>query len=173
MTGKTIRPATWPACLAALLVTATALSQTPKNLDDDYVSENECRKLHGQSAPKEEEEGPKKLTIVTPTIGKLDAIDVLDTDKLVQMSGQVVTVQGMIVRAHHDKKSDTRFFNFDKNREKFSFVMFGSAAKLFQQQGEPTEYYLDKKIQVTGVLTIHKGKPSMVVSKPEQIVLVR
>ena len=67
--------------LAALL-TATAVAELPKNLDDDYVSENKCSKLHGKSVLREDEEGPKKLTIATPTLGKLDAIDALDTDKL-------------------------------------------------------------------------------------------
>jgi DNA/RNA endonuclease YhcR with UshA esterase domain len=94
-------------------------------------------------------------------------------DKLIPMAGRVVTVQGVVIRTHHDEKGGTRFFNFDKNRDRFSFVMFESATKLFQAQGESTEDYLQKKIQVTGVLTIHKGRPSMVVNKPEQIVLVR
>lgn len=84
-----------------------------------------------------------------------------------------MTVQGVVIRTHHDEKSGMRFFNFDKNRDKFSFVMFESVANLFQAQGEPTECFPQKKIQVTGVLTMHKGRPSIVVNKPEQIVLVR
>lgn len=168
-----ITKATFHAGLMLLVAAATVFGELPKNLDDDYISENKAITLHGKSVRAADEQGLKKLNIVTPTLGKLDAVDALDTDKLVEMAGQIVTVQGVVMRTYHDQKGDTRFFNFDKKREKFSFVMFASVAKQYQEQGDPVDYFLEKKIQVTGVLTIHKGKPSMVVSKPDQIVLVR
>ena len=48
------------------------------------------------------------------TTGNLDAIDAWDTEKLLQMAGKIVTVQGTVADTSYSEKSETRFFNFDK-----------------------------------------------------------
>lgn len=159
--------------LAGLFLATAALAQLPKNLDDDFISENKSTKLHGRSAAKAAQPLPGSPSVMMPAIADPNAIDALDTETLMKMAGQIVTVQGVIVSTYHSEKTDTRFFNFDKKREKLSLVLFASAAKDFQHLGDPLQYYLHKKVQVTGVLTIYRGKPSMVISKPDQIVIVR
>jgi hypothetical protein len=173
MTGRIIRRSYRSILVALLTAAATVWAQLPANLDDDYISENKSKTLHGESARSGTDISVKKPDLTTPAVGVPDAISALDTETLMQKAGQIVTVEGVIVATGYSQKSDTRFFNFDKKRQKFSFVMFSSAAEKFKDLGEPREYFLDKKVQVTGVLTLYKGKPSMAVSKPDQIVIVR
>jgi hypothetical protein len=158
--------------LTALCWAVAAPAQLPKNLDDDFITENTATTLQSKDPRRTGQPSPI-TTLPALVIPKTDAIDALDTERLMKMAGQIVTVQGVIVSTHHSEKTNTRFFNFDKKREKFGFVIFSSAAKNFEQLGEPTEFYLNKKVQVTGVLTIYRGKPSMTVSKPEQILVLR
>jgi len=160
--------------LLVLVVAGALHAEPPRNLDDDYLTENRSNTLHGKSAAKQPAaQAQDKLTQNTPQLGKIDAIDALDSEKLGKLVGQIVTVQGTIAETFLSEKSDTRFFSFDKKREKLAFVIFKSAMKNFEKVGEPLEFYRHKKVQVTGVLTLYKEKPSMVVTKPEQIVLVR
>lgn len=160
--------------LAVVLLTGAVHAAVPANLDDDYLTENKANTLHGKSAPKTAaSQAQEKLAQSMPQMGVMNAIDALDTAKLRPLVGKIVTVQGTIVSTFHSDKSDTRFFNFDKKGEKFEFVIFKSAVKNFENVGEPLDFYKQKKVQVTGVLAMYKDKPSMVVSKPEQIVLVR
>jgi hypothetical protein len=148
-------------------------AELPANLDDDYSSENKSTRLHGRSTETTADQARKRLSLTTPVAGVPNALDARDTDALKAVAGQLVTVEGVITSTYHSKKSDTRFFNFTKERGGFSFVIFSSAVKSFEAVGDPLEFYKQKKVQVTGVLTIHQGRPSMVVSKSEQLVLVR
>lgn len=170
MTGRICSPV-----LAILLAGSVFAVEIPKNLDDDYLTENKASTLHGKSAPKQPgQEAQEKLALTTPQLGKIDAIDALDTPKLMALVGKIVTVQGSIVSTFHSEKSDTRFFNFDKKGEKFEFIIFKGGMKNFDKIGEPLDFYKSKKLQITGVLSASpKGKPQIIVSKPEQIVIVR
>ena len=160
--------------LVVMLMAGAVHAAVPGNLDDDYLTENKANTLHGKSAPKTAAtEAQEKLTQSMPQMGVMNAIDALDTAKLRSLVGKIVTVQGTIISTFHSEKSDTRFFNFDKKGEKFDCVIFKSAVKNFEKIGEPLDFYKQKKVQVTGVLTMPKDRPSMVVTKPEQIVLVR
>src|SRR5256885_1293422 len=116
----TVRISSW---VAVVLVSTGALAvELPKNLDDDYLTENRADTLHGKSAPKQPgQEAREQLALTTPQLGKIDAVDALDTAKLLQLTGKIVTVQGSVASTFHSEKSDTRFFNFDKKGEKFEF----------------------------------------------------
>jgi DNA/RNA endonuclease YhcR with UshA esterase domain len=161
--------------LAALLAGSAVAVELPKNLDDDYLTENKSNTLHGKSAPQEPgQEAREKLALTTPQLGKSDALDALDTPKLMAMTGKIVTVQGTVVKTFHSEKSDTRFFNFDKKGEKFEFIIFKGGMKNFDKTGDPLDFYQGKKLQITGVLSVSpKGKPQIIVTKPEQITIVR
>jgi hypothetical protein len=164
----------WSILAAVALATTAAFAQWPRNLDDDYVSENKATALHGKSAPRSDLDRAPKAAPTRPVDGKPDAILALDTRKLMEMEGHIVTVEGIVVSTYLSPSSGARIFNFDPNRERFSFVIFSSAAERFVETvGEPTEFYLRKKVQITGVVTMHQGKPSMVVSRPDQIVWVK
>jgi hypothetical protein len=161
--------------LAAGVAVATVVrGGQPTKLDDDFTSENKCTTLHGSGTPAAAaEEAKKKLAFTTPVALAPNAIDGRDTPRLAAMAGQILTVHGVITSVYHSEKSDARFFNFAEDRKGFSFVIFSSAVKNFELVGDPLDFYLHKKVQVTGLVTIHKGRPSMVVTKPEQISLVR
>lgn len=157
------------------LATAACAVELPKTLDDDYLTENKASNLHGKSAPKQPgQDAQEKLALNTPQMGKIDAVDALDTEKLLKLSGKIATVQGSVVATFHSEKSDTRFFNFDKKGDKFEFIIFKAGMKNFDKIGEPLDFYKQKKLQITGVVTVSpKGKPQIIVSKPDQIAVVR
>ncbi len=173
MTSKITNWPAWGALVAGVLAATTAQAQLPKNLDDEYWSENRSSKLHGKSAAVPADDVARKLALTTPVAGDPKAIDAKNTDALMGMSGQIVTVAGIVTSVFHSEKSDTRFLNFTKDRNGFSVVIFGSSVKDFAAVGDPLEFYKGKRVQVSGVLTTSKGRPSIVVKKPDQMVLVR
>lgn len=173
MTSKTTKWPVWGALLAGFLAVAAAQGQLPKNLDDDYWSENRSAKLHGKSAAAPADDAARKLALTTPVAGDPKAIDARDTDALMRMSGQIVTVAGTVIAVGYSEKSDTRFLNFTKDRNGFSVVIFSSSVKDFAAVGDPRDFYKGKRVQVNGVLTTSKGRPSIIVKKPEQITLIR
>jgi DNA/RNA endonuclease YhcR with UshA esterase domain len=56
-------------------------------------------------------------------------------------------------------------------RTAFTCVIFTGDLKNFETVGEPTEYYLKKKVTVSGIVKIYEGRPEIILKNPSQIVI--
>jgi len=81
--------------------------------------------------------------------------------------GETVYVSGKIVST--GKAGDRiAFLNFDHERPPgFVAVIFSDHWDKFS--GDPTELYRNKIVEIRGTIGTHKGKPQIVVTRPEQI----
>jgi len=83
--------------------------------------------------------------------------------------GEYCTVEGTIVVAHNSGKAC--FFNFHSNwKAHFSAVIFAEQFDLFP--ANPEQYYLHKKVRITGFIKEYKGKPEIILESPEQIEII-
>lgn len=87
------------------------------------------------------------------------------TEELMAKDGQKVVVYG---ETHGSGKSSSgmNFVNF-KGAE-FYLVTFKSDVDEFED-GEPADVYDDKRIAVTGVVSIYKEKPQIKLTSPDQV----
>lgn len=92
-------------------------------------------------------------------------IGVGETEALEAKEGQIVTVHG---RSADSGKSSagTNFVNFEG--AEFYLVTFQSDLVGFPE-GEPAERYDDKRLAVTGVISIYQGKPQIKLTSPDQV----
>jgi endonuclease/exonuclease/phosphatase family metal-dependent hydrolase len=81
--------------------------------------------------------------------------------------GETAYVSGKIVST--GKAGDRiAFLNFDRERPPgFVAVIFSEHWDKFP--GDPTELYKDKIVEIRGTIGLHKGKPQIVVTRPDQI----
>lgn len=87
------------------------------------------------------------------------------TDDLMAKDGQMVTVYGETTGSGKSK-AGANFVNF-KGAE-FYLITFASDLKPFGDR-EPADAYNEKRIAVTGVLSIFRGKPQIKLTAPEQV----
>ena len=96
-----------------------------------------------------------------------DVISWKDADK---HYGQTKTVEGTVVATHNTGK--VCFLNFHENwKIYFTAVIFASDFHKFPDN--PEDYYLDKKVRVTGKIKKYKGKPEIILKSPAQIKIVK
>jgi hypothetical protein len=85
--------------------------------------------------------------------------------------GQVITVEGTIVDTYNHR-GNVVFLNFSKDwRGKFYIPVFKTAFENMSRA--PESYFLNKKIQVTGKVTLHNNRPNIEVEQISQIKVVR
>ncbi len=95
-----------------------------------------------------------------------------DIEVLKQHEGEFVTVIGEVLSTHIARSGKVRFLNLGANwRTAFKCVIFTGDLKDFDTIGEPTEYYSNKKVTVTGIIKIYEGLPEIIVKNPSQIVI--
>jgi micrococcal nuclease len=83
-----------------------------------------------------------------------------------QHYGQYVIVEGTIVDTYNS--GDTCFLNFHPDWAlHFTIVIFACDFPEFPDR--PEIYYLDKRVQVIGIIKEYKGSPEIIVKTPEQI----
>lgn len=97
---------------------------------------------------------------------KGDVISWEDADKYY---GQVKTVEGKIVTTYNSGKACFLYFHQDY-RNHFSAVI--STSDFHKFPSRPEDYYLVKKVRVTGLITQNKGKPEIVLKSSSQIEIV-
>ena len=80
-----------------------------------------------------------------------------------------VIVEGKIVDAHRDLKSNTVFLNFEKGypNQCFTGVIFSSDLYKFVQN--PENYYLNKTVRIFGKVKEYRGRPEIILKNPSQI----
>lgn len=88
-----------------------------------------------------------------------------ETEELKAKDGQRVTVYGETSGAGKSS-SGTNFVNFKEGE--FYLVTFKTDLNLFPK-GEPADLYDGKRIAVTGVMSIYRGKPQFKLTSPEQV----
>ncbi len=83
--------------------------------------------------------------------------------------GQTKTVEGRIVVSNNTGK--VCFLNFHKDWSKyFTAVIFSSDFNKFP--ANPEDYYLNRKVRVTGLIKEYKEKPEIIVKSPSQIEII-
>ncbi len=83
--------------------------------------------------------------------------------------GRVKTIEGTIVLTNNTGK--VCFLNFHKDYKRhFTAVIFSSDFDKFPEN--PEEYYLNKKVRVTGLIKEYKGKPEIILKSPGQIQII-
>jgi micrococcal nuclease len=84
--------------------------------------------------------------------------------------GKIITVEGRIVRSYNSGK--VTFLNFHPDYKRyFTAVIFKSDYPKFKSS--PDKFYLNKKIQVTGLIKNYQGSPEIIVNDPEQIKVIK
>jgi DNA/RNA endonuclease YhcR with UshA esterase domain len=97
-----------------------------------------------------------------------------DVHNIMLHEGKYVTVKGKVVSTHAAKSGKVRFLNFgDDYKKAFTVVIFtGDLQNFISKVGEPVDYYLNKKIKVTGKIKIYQNKPEIIANDPKQIIVV-
>lgn len=81
-------------------------------------------------------------------------------------AGQEVVVEGVIVRTFNSGRAC--FLNFHPDYQQYlSLVIFASDFSKFPPR--PEEYYLNKKVRVTGRILLYRGRPEVILNSPAQI----
>ena len=120
--------------------------------------------------------------------GQEEVIDALDTARLLEIGynnpEQVVTVQGVIVRAYYAEKSKGQptFLDFhDPYQGYFKCIIWEKDKQTGQPIREkfitafmpnPETYFLNKKVRVNGRIEIYKGDPEIILHDSAQIWVV-
>ncbi len=96
-----------------------------------------------------------------------EAISYRDAEKYY---GKIKTVEGVIVMANNTGK--VCFLNFHKDWKRyFTAVIFASDFDKFPKN--PEDYYLNRKVKITGLIKEYKGKPEIIVKSPTQIQIIK
>ncbi len=83
--------------------------------------------------------------------------------------GKIKTVEGKIVASNNTGR--VCFLNFHKDwRRYFTAVIFAGDFNKFPKN--PEDYYLKRRVRVTGLIKEYHGKPEMVLKSPSQIVII-
>jgi len=86
-----------------------------------------------------------------------------------QYYGQIVTVQGRVVKTYNSGK--VVFLNFHEDyRAYFKAVIFPDEWDKFPEP--PEKLFLDKLVRVTGLVKEYEGAPEIIVEEPAQIEIV-
>lgn len=84
--------------------------------------------------------------------------------------GRIKTVEGTVVATYSTGK--VCFLNFHQDYKRhFTAVIFAGDFHKFPSC--PEDYYLYKKVQVTGLIKKYKGKPEIILKSPSQIEIIK
>ncbi|MEO8150262.1 MAG: hypothetical protein ABI723_21690 [Bacteroidia bacterium] len=84
------------------------------------------------------------------------------------MVGKNLTVCGFVDNVGQSKSSKITFINFDEKDSPYTGVIYAKDTVNFTEY-KPMEFLKGKNICISGVVSIYKGKPQIVVSSPKQI----
>ncbi len=102
----------------------------------------------------------------TAAVRREGNVPVISEEEADRHYGEFVCVEGKIVVSHNSGRAC--FLNFSRDfRQHFTVVIFARSFTSFPAR--PEEYYLGKKIRVTGYVKEYQGKPEIIVSDQEQI----
>jgi DNA/RNA endonuclease YhcR with UshA esterase domain len=80
---------------------------------------------------------------------------------------EAAIVEGVVAGVGHSQRSNTTFLNFCEPypNQCFTAVIFRSARPLFQNP----DLWDGKRVRVSGRVRLYRGKPEIVLERPEQI----
>ena len=108
------------------------------------------------------------LAVVLISSSAAFAGDVVNWKDAASHYGKYKTVEGTIVATKCTPK--VCFLNFHPDyKTYFTAVIF--ASDLFKFPANPDQYYLNKKVQVSGTIKEYKGKPEIICNDPSQIIV--
>jgi micrococcal nuclease len=108
-------------------------------------------------------------TAVKPLPEKKTTAEIISWRDAAKYYGYTKTVEGKIVVSNNTGK--VCFLNFHENwRKYFTAVIFSSDFDKFPPN--PEDYYLNRKVRVTGLIKEYKGKPEIIVKSSSQIEIV-
>lgn len=98
-----------------------------------------------------------------------------DINTIRNYEGEYISVVGTVMSTHTAKSGKVRFLNLGPNyKTAFTAVIFTSDLNKFTSTiGEPTVYYMNKKVKIQGRIKMYKGKPEIILNTPEQITIIR
>ena len=99
-----------------------------------------------------------------------DTIPVISWQEAAKHYGEYATVEGTIVATHNSGKICYLNFHPDYQRY-FTAVIFASTFSRFPSS--PENYYLEKKVRVSGYIKEYQGKPEVVLNDPSQIEILK
>ena len=95
-------------------------------------------------------------------------LPVIDWSEADDYYNQYVIIEGTIVNTYNS--GIVCFLNFHTNYQYFTAVIFACDIPGFPYP--PDTYYLDKKVQIIGIIKEYKGSPEIIVKTPEQIKII-
>jgi endonuclease YncB( thermonuclease family) len=110
-----------------------------------------------------------------------EVFDALDTGVLLDIGynepDRVVVVEGVVVRTFYARtsKGSPTFLDFhDPYQDWFACVIWEEDREKFLQAFPPSpeDYFLQKRVRVTGKINIYQGAPEIILSEPSQILVV-
>ena len=95
--------------------------------------------------------------------------DVVDACQAGKYLGRELIVEGKVVDAYHDLKSNTVFLNFEKAYPNHCFTGVIFSSNLYEFVQNPEDYYLNKTVRIMGEVKEYQGKPEIILETPNQI----
>ena len=95
--------------------------------------------------------------------------DVVDACQAGKYLGRELIVEGKVVDAYHDLKSNTVFLNFEKAYPNHCFTGVIFSSNLYEFVQNPEYYYLNKTVRIMGEVKEYQGKPEIILETPNQI----
>jgi endonuclease YncB( thermonuclease family) len=116
-----------------------------------------------------------------PVAPSEEVFDALDTEALLDIGysepDRVIVVEGVVVRTFYAETSSgsPTFLDFhDSYQDWFTCVIWGEDREDFLQAFPPSpeDYFLEKRVRVSGTINIYQGAPEIILSEPSQIWVV-
>lgn len=101
---------------------------------------------------------------------EIPVISSIETDRILENTGQTVTVTGTVTRTGKSKDGGITFLNFSNQRGGFVVVVFRADYDSFP---DGPEVYLNKEVHVTGEVKPYQGStPQIQLRSPDQIKVI-
>jgi len=93
-------------------------------------------------------------------------------DSVSKYEGKIITVCSKVLDTYVSKsKESTTFLNFGNQFPNSTFTVVIFDKDLIHFKYNPSEYLKDKIICITGLVKIYKGKPEIIATSSEQIII--
>ncbi len=113
---------------------------------------------------------PASVAADSSPSAEFPVVDVMEVERLQELSGVLARVRGRVYRVGHSSKSNTYFLDFGPSRSAFTAVIFSSAVDAFLREDAHPSRFQGKEVELTGRI---KDDPKygleMILESPEQI----